>query len=84
MKRRLLSIALIVLMIISVLSGCGKAGSSKVLKVGMECGYAPFNWTQKDASNGGVKIEDSSEYAGGYDVELQRKLQKVWEKNSLL
>lgn len=74
MKRRLLSIALIVLMIISVLSGCGKAGSSKVLKVGMECGYAPFNWTQKDASNGGVKIEDSSEYAGGYDVEIAKKI----------
>lgn len=43
-------------------------------KVGLECGYAPFNWTQNDDSNGGVIINGSKEYAGGYDVEIAKKI----------
>ena len=43
-------------------------------KVGMECGYAPFNWTQTDDSNGAVKIDGSADYAGGYDVEIAKKI----------
>ncbi len=50
------------------------AEAKDVFKVGMECGYPPFNWTQLDDSNGGVKIEGTSEYAGGYDVEVAKKL----------
>ena len=74
MKRRIISMILVVLMVVSLLSGCGASKDDKVLKVGMECGYAPFNWTQKDASGGGVKIEGSSEYAGGDDVEIAKKI----------
>ncbi len=44
------------------------------LKIGLECGYAPFNWTQMDASNGGVAIDGASEFAGGYDVEIAKKI----------
>lgn len=47
---------------------------SNVLKVGLEAGYAPFNWTQQDDSNGAVKIEGSEEYAGGYDVEIAKRV----------
>ena len=43
-------------------------------KVGLEAGYAPFNWTQMDDSNGGVKIDGNAEYAGGYDVEIAKKI----------
>lgn len=43
-------------------------------KVGMEAGYAPFNWTQLDDSNGGVPIEGNPEYAGGYDVEIAKRI----------
>lgn len=42
------------------------------LKVGMECAYAPYNWTQLDDSNGAVQIQGSNEYAGGYDVEIAK------------
>jgi len=45
-----------------------------VFKVGMEAGYAPFNWTQMDDSNGAVAIEGSAEYAGGYDVEIAKRI----------
>lgn len=54
--------------------GDGDQASGGVLKVGMEAGYPPFNWTQQDDSNGAVKIDSSSEYAGGYDVEIAKKV----------
>lgn len=43
-------------------------------KVGLECAYPPFNWTQIDDSNGAVKIDGTSEYAGGYDIEIAKKI----------
>ncbi|MFJ8089471.1 transporter substrate-binding domain-containing protein [Lysinibacillus sp. NPDC095746] len=43
-------------------------------RVGMEAGYAPFNWTQQDDANGAVKIADNAEYAGGYDVQMAKKI----------
>ncbi len=42
--------------------------------VGLECGYPPFNWTQMDDSNGAIKIDGNAEYAGGYDVEIAKKI----------
>lgn len=40
-----------------------------VLTVGMECQYAPYNWTQMDDSNGAVPIVNNpGAYANGYDV----------------
>ena len=43
----------------------------RILRVGMECDYAPFNWTQLDDSNGAVLLADGT-YAGGYDVEIAK------------
>jgi putative lysine transport system substrate-binding protein len=49
-----------------------------VLRVGMECAYAPFNWTQvsEDVPDGSkaVPIYGSSDYAYGYDVMVAQKL----------
>ena len=50
------------------------SGEKKVLKVAMECAYAPYNWTQPDDSNGAVPINDSNEYAYGYDVMIAKKI----------
>lgn len=50
------------------------SGEKKVLKVAMECAYAPYNWTQPDDSNGAVPINDSNEYAYGYDVMMAKKI----------
>ncbi|MBE5979802.1 MAG: transporter substrate-binding domain-containing protein [Paenibacillaceae bacterium] len=56
-------------------SGTGKeAGDKKVLKVAMECSYAPYNWTQPTDANGAVKISGSSDYAYGYDVMMAKKI----------
>ena len=51
-----------------------QAEEKKTLKVAMECSYAPYNWTQPDDSNGAVPINDSNEYAYGYDVMMAKKI----------
>ena len=45
-----------------------------MLTVGMECVYAPYNWTQMDDSNGAVPIVNQpGAYANGYDVMMAKK-----------
>ena len=83
MKKKLLSLVLAASMVIG-LAGCGGSGDnvaestgedgSKTLTVAMECGYAPYNWTQSDDSNGAVPIKDSNDYAYGYDVMMAKKI----------
>lgn len=46
---------------------CGTAEEG-ILRVGMECTYAPYNWTQSSDANGAVKLKGSADYAYGYDV----------------
>ena len=70
MKRRL-SLVLVSLMLIStLLTACSSQPKSDVpassetpapsgkdtFVIGLEAGYAPFNWTQMDDSNGGVAM----------------------------
>ena len=50
------------------------AKKNGVLKVGMECGYAPFNWTQTDDANGAVKIANADGYANGFDVQVAKRI----------
>lgn len=46
-----------------------------VLTVGMECTYAPYNWTQTNDSNGAVPIVNNpGTYANGYDVMVAKKI----------
>ena len=63
-------------------SGAETSGESssekKVLRVGMECAYAPFNWTQEteEVANGdtAVPVYGQNVYAYGYDVMMAKKL----------
>ena len=84
MKNKFLNLTLFV-SIMLLLAACGSddpstegntssSGESSTFKVGLEAGYPPFNWTQMDDSNGGVKIKGTSEYAGGYDVEIAKRI----------
>lgn len=78
MKKKVSLLVLAALTAALTLVGCGSNKESNsgedVFRVGMEAGYAPFNWTQMDDSNGAVKIDGASEYAGGYDVEIAKKI----------
>lgn len=86
MKKKWLFIMLTVMTAI-LLAACGSDGKKEETKngsesteeggefrIGMEAGYAPFNWTQQDDRNGAVKIADNAEYAGGYDVQMAKKI----------
>lgn len=84
MKNKFLLLTMFV-SILLLLAACGtdnteKTGSgassqeSETFTIGLEAGYPPFNWTQMDDSNGGVKLQGNSEYAGGYDVEMAKKI----------
>ncbi|WP_067140064.1 ABC transporter substrate-binding protein/permease [Oceanivirga salmonicida] len=48
--------------------------NKNVLRVGMEVGYAPFNWYQTTDENGAVKI--STGFANGYDVQIAKLIAK--------
>lgn len=85
MRKKLLLFLVMSLSVMLLLAGCGSSNTSEktdapaatekdTFKVGLECGYAPFNWTQIDDSNGAVKIDGNKEFAGGYDVEIAKKI----------
>ena len=79
MNRRILVVIAIAMLIPTLLVGCGSGDQNggqgdNTLVVGLEAGYPPFNWTQMDDSNGGVPINGTSEYAGGYDVEIAKRI----------
>ena len=65
--------------VLLLLCSCSASGSkedsqtSNVLRVGMECDYAPFNWTQASDSDTSVAIS-SVDYADGYDVVIASKI----------
>lgn len=72
------------------LSSCGSKATERarqereVLKVGMTVGYPPFNWTQKNAQEHGVKVDGSIEYADGYDVVMAQKVAKGMGKELMI
>jgi putative lysine transport system substrate-binding protein len=74
MKKRIAALLALTLAMTVAFTGCGKKEDDKTFKVGMECVYTPFNWTQTDDSNGAVPIQGTSEFAGGYDVEIAKKI----------
>ncbi len=83
--KRFLATVLALVTVLSITS-CGtktvKSGvEDGVLTVAMECGYAPYNWSQADNSNGAVAIKGTNEYANGYDVMMAKKLCEAngWE-----
>lgn len=84
LRKKIIAAVSVAAMMMTMLTGCGKAkddskgSNDKVLRVGMECAYAPFNWTQDADStpNGSkaVKIFGSDFYAYGYDVAVAQKI----------
>lgn len=83
--KKIVRLALCLMLILGLcmsVVGCGNSADksakapdqSNEFKVGLECGYAPFNWTQATDANGAVPISGSKEFAGGYDVEIAKLL----------
>ena len=49
------------------------AAYAETLRVGMECNYAPYNWTQAEETEDSLPIEGGG-YADGYDVRIARRV----------
>ena len=76
--KKIIAMALAIMMVLSM-AACGGGAKSGVedgvLTVGMECAYAPYNWTQTDDANGAVPIANvPGAYANGYDVMMAKKI----------
>jgi len=69
--KKCLSLLVVCLLVLSGCSSKDKDNDDSII-VGMECNYAPFNWTQLDDSNGAVKISNTQGYCAGYDVEIAK------------
>jgi ABC-type amino acid transport substrate-binding protein len=66
---------LAVLPAVSILAGCStQTLEDGVITVGMECGYAPFNWTTDVETDTTVAIADSSFLCDGFDVRVSSYL----------
>jgi putative lysine transport system substrate-binding protein len=69
--------ALFAVMPALVLASCGTlppALNDGILTVGLECGYAPFNWTTTTATDTSRPIADSPFLCDGYDVRVSSYL----------
>lgn len=83
MKMRRIALLLVLVMLAGCcLVGCGsddtsddleKVKSAGKLVVGMECAYAPYNWSQTTENEYTVEIQDGL-YADGYDIQIAKKL----------
>ncbi len=67
--KRIITILLAALML---LSACALAEGQ--FRVGMECDYPPFNWTQVEEDENSVPIDGGMGFAGGYDVEIAKRI----------
>lgn len=82
------------MMAVGALTGCGEKKAQtnepntaaneagrETLTVAMECGYAPYNWTQPTDANGAVPISGSPDFAYGYDVMMAKLLAEKLDYN---
>ncbi len=58
--------------------------SEGTFRVGMECNYAPFNWTQAEPSEFSVPIDGGVGYADGYDVQIAKKVAEGLSKELVI
>ncbi|MFK5883008.1 MAG: transporter substrate-binding domain-containing protein [Candidatus Izemoplasma sp.] len=71
MKRLLTLVTLAVLAL--GLAAC-ETNDEGTLVVGLECNYAPFNWTVADATTESVEIDGVNAYCDGYDVVVAQEI----------
>ena len=72
MTRKIIALVLAMVMCLGFAACGSEPENDNVLRVAMECAYAPYNWTQNDDSNGAVPIAGTNSYAYGYDVMMAK------------
>ena len=79
MRLRNVLLASLSILGVASMASCGQGSTELtnegVLVVGMECTYAPFNWTETTQTESNVAISNlSGAYAEGYDVQVAKIL----------
>jgi len=64
--RRIIAVVIALMLVTSV-------ACAETLRVGMECNYAPFNWTQAEDGENAVALAGGG-YADGYDVRIAQRV----------
>ena len=72
MTRKIIALVLAMVMCLGFTACGGSENNENVLRVAMECAYAPYNWSQADDSNGAVPIAGTNNFAYGYDVMMAK------------
>lgn len=59
-------------------TGCKSTSTDdNIIRIGMECNYAPFNWTCGTSSDYTLPVyNDAGKFADGYDIQFAKRLSK--------
>lgn len=61
-----------------VAASCGGENNTEIgkkkLVIGLECNYAPFNWTENIKTETNYPIYKTKKYAEGYDIQIAKQL----------
>lgn len=82
--RRVLGILILAILTLGV-AACGGSNTTtegntttkaeqETLTVGLECAYAPFNWTENTKTETNYPIDGTNKFAEGYDVQIAKKI----------
>lgn len=91
--KKFTTLALTLGLVSTILSGCGGTSTSsstssqtkETLIVGMECGYAPFNWSEVSSTSTNYPIANSAgSYADGYDVQIAIQIANALDRELVI
>lgn len=72
---RKITAVILALVMLFALAAVQASAEEKVLRIGMECAYAPNNWQESEATDTNLPIENvPGAYAEGYDVQIAKKV----------
>ena len=75
MKKKLLSFILICFSFICLFSCSRSNNERRLVTIGIDCNYQPFNWTVGSESDATLPISnDQGKFADGYDITIAKKI----------
>lgn len=86
MKKVVLTSFLMVFLCSVSLTSCNQNvdDPTEKLIIGLECNYAPFNWTENTKTESNYAILDTKTYAEGYDVQIAKIIAQQLDKELVI